>query len=843
MRHGEGNNRIVAFVGAVMLTGGLMQAQPEPSAASAGAALADGERVEKHTNRLAKESSPYLLQHAHNPVDWYAWGAEAFEEARRRQVPIFLSIGYSTCYWCHVMERESFENEEIAALMNSNFVCIKVDREERPDVDDIYMAATQLITRRGGWPMSVWLVPASADGDVKVGAGEEGQVGLLPFYAGTYFPAVSRGGMAAFPEVLRSISEAWKNQREEVIGQSHRVTAAVREQLADRRQGAVALGEKEITGAIASLLGMYDKVEGGFGRAPKFPQPVYLEFLLEVAPSIEDSAVAGLAKRAMRHTLDRMALGGMNDQVGGGFHRYSVDEKWLTPHFEKMLYDNAQLASLYARSFVASGDPFDAEVVRRTLDYVLREMTDAGGGFHSAQDAEVNHHEGENYLWNRAEMALALGEEEEAFASRVYGLEGGANFSDPHAPELPARNILFLAERPEETAKKMGMTAGAFGARLARVNAALYEARKRRDQPRLDDKVIVSWNGLMIAALAEGAVALKEPRYLEAAERAAAFIVGRMRDPKDGGLLRVWRKGQAKTAGVLEDYAGLARGLLAIQRARLSLGLGPGDHLAEAGRLVVEAEGLFGDGSGALYDTLPGRSDLIVRSFSTYDGAVPAGVSVMVNDLIDMYELTGDRGRLERSAGLLGSYSEAIHKAPVGTMNSTRALARLMRHDGALAASIGGGSKRAGGAQEKVVVADSPVKILAAGERVVVKKGEVVTLPIEVRIDKGYHISANKPGLEYLIPFSIRVEGGKGVRLRVEYPPGEVYEGAALAAEDKGKMLVYTGVIRMDIRLERTEEAWKGDDRPLIVVTYQACDDEACFQPMTVELDVSIDPG
>jgi uncharacterized protein YyaL (SSP411 family) len=806
-----------------------MHAQTTPTSSRSSPAPA---APQQHANRLAGESSPYLLQHAHNPVDWFPWGPEAFAEARRRGVPIFLSVGYSTCYWCHVMERESFENEQIAALMNERFVCIKVDREERPDVDDIYMAAVQLITRRGGWPMSVWLLPPGASGD--------GDPGLQPFYAGTYFPAEPRAGMASFPDVLTALSNAWTTQREQVIDQGRRVTDAIREQIA-QRQPPTAIGRNQVLDGMTALLELYDRQNAGFGRAPKFPQPVYLEYLLQLTPTINDPAVAGVARRAIRHTLDRMATGGMYDQVGGGFHRYSVDDKWLVPHFEKMLYDNGQLASIYARSFALWRDAFDAEVLRETLDYVLREMTDPLGGFYSAQDAEVNHREGQNYLWTPAQLQAALNGSDADFASRVYGLTDGPNFRDPHHPDDPAANVLFLSDRPEKVAAALGIDAEQFRSRLARINETLYKARATRDQPGLDDKVLAGWNGLMIAGMAEGAAALGERKYLDAAEKSANFILTTMRDDK-GRLLRVWRRGVARTPAVLEDYAMLAHGLLAIHRARVAMDLPPGDQLAQSATLVDLADSLFGETEGehpgAMYDTLPGQSELIVRAFSTYDGAIPAGASVMCHDLLDLFELTGDRRWIERAALLIGALSHAIKEAPVASINATRALDRLLRLEPALVQAIGA---QDAAEEAPVVVRDAPAKIFAAAERITVGPGAPASLPIEIRIDDGFHITAHDPGIEGLVPFEVRIEGGTGVNAVVKYPAGAPYEGAAVPPEDRGRMRVYTGTVRFVISLERTDDPWTGI--PLVIITYQPCTDDACFQPITVELDVAIDPG
>jgi uncharacterized protein YyaL (SSP411 family) len=446
-------------------------------------------------------------------VDWRPWGEEAFLEARRRGVPIFLSVGYSTCYWCHVMERESFESEAIARLMNERFVCVKVDREERPDVDDLYMAATQIMTGRGGWPMSCFLEPDT----------------LRPFWCGTYFPPSPRHGMPGFPQILEGLSSAWRDKRGEIVEQAEHVAAAVSEQLAAARAPA-GVGLEHVSQAARALLTSFDRVNGGFGGAPKFPQPVFLELLLDVRDSAGDDATRDAVDQAVRLTLDRMACGGINDHVGGGFHRYSVDATWTVPHFEKMLYDNAQLAAVYARAGATYDDAFYREVAGRTLDYVQREMTGPEGELYSAEDAEVDGREGGNYVWQPDEVRAALGTDDAALAIKVYGLEGGPNFRDPHHAESPPAYVLRLSGRPEKVAAELGVTVEALRERMGRIDARLYEVRARRPQPRLDDKVLTAWSGLMIGALARAGLALKRREHVEAAARAADFVFTRMRD-------------------------------------------------------------------------------------------------------------------------------------------------------------------------------------------------------------------------------------------------------------------------------------------------------------------------
>ncbi|MBM4109594.1 MAG: thioredoxin domain-containing protein, partial [Phycisphaerae bacterium] len=494
-------------------------------------------------NRLAGQTSPYLLQHARNPVDWWPWGPEAFDEARRRDVPILLSIGYSTCYWCHVMERESFENEEVAAVINREAVPIKLDREERPDVDDLYMAATLIVRGQGGWPMNCFLEPAT----------------LKPFFCGTYFPAEARGEMPGFADIVSRVGHAWRTQRERVLGDARTIADAVREQTS-ADEPPVDLGPGQVSQGVETLLRMADRDRGGFGHAPKFPQPTLIEFLLDVRPRAGDADTAGAIDAVVRRTLDAMACGGVRDQAGGGFHRYAVDHAWLVPHFEKMLYDNAQLAAVYAHAATLYGDPEYARVARETVAYVRRELTEPGGAFCSAQDAEVDHREGLNYLWTPEQVRAAMPPDDAEWAIKVYGLDQGPNFQDPHHPHDSPANVLRLAARPERLAGDQRLTREAFVERLRRVNAALYEARLKRKQPLLDDKVIASWNGMMIAAMARVGQVLDDPDTVDAAERAADRVLALLTSPE--GPRRVARAGvPGHAAALLEDHAALASGL------------------------------------------------------------------------------------------------------------------------------------------------------------------------------------------------------------------------------------------------------------------------------------------
>jgi len=783
----------------------------------------------RRENRLARSSSPYLLQHRFNPVDWHPWGAEAFEEARQRNVPIFLSIGYSTCYWCHVMERESFESDAIAALMNRLFVCIKVDREQRPDVDDVYMAAVQAFTSHGGWPMSVFLEPRS----------------LKPFWAGTYFPAEPRfvggggdgGAMPTFPRVLQSISDAWRDQRAEVTEQADKLAEAVRERLA-AQSAPVRIGVAQVQEAVAGLIRLHDDRHGGFGSAPKFPQPVYIELLLEVRASA-DEATRRAIDAALRVTLTQMALGGIFDQVGGGFHRYSVDARWVVPHFEKMLYDNAQLAAVFSAAARVFDEPLYRRTAERTLEYVLREMTATGGGvgngFFSAQDAEVNHREGQNYLWTPAQVRGVLEPADAVLAIKVYALDKGPNFRDPHHPDDPPANVLRWADVPSVVAQALGLSEAELLSKVERINGLLYDARAQRDQPSTDDKVISGWNGLMIAAFARAGASLGRPDFIAAGERAAAFVLERMRGGRGGGggLQRAWRAESPagdEVGGFLEDYACMAHACVELHRTGNDAS---GKWLDQARGLIADVEGRFGDAaSGAFFDTLADQPDLFVRARSAYDGAIPSGSSVMVNTLIDLFEVTGDSAYFDRAVRALRSISAFLADAPLGAAGSTRALLRLLRVDkGAVETAFAADTQ-----PRQAVAADfTPVEVHAAVERLALSPGRPASLTLRFRIAEGYHINAadvgDGPDTADLIPLRVSIVGGSGVDIFADYTAGTPF-GV------DGRLRVHSGGFELTVVVERTG-VWNGT--PLIGVTYQACTEDACLAPRTVELDVALD--
>ena len=558
-------------------------------------------------NRLASETSPYLLQHAHNPVDWFPWGPEAFEQARREDKPILLSVGYSACHWCHVMERESFENDDIAALMNRLFVSIKVDREERPDVDQIYMQAVQSMTGRGGWPMTVFMTP---DG--------------VPFYGGTYFPPVDRHGMPGFPRLIQSIADAYHTRKGEVLEAGRQLVESM--QQAERLSRSTTLLTRDIlVRAYLGIANEFDERDGGLGQAPKFPQPMTWEAVLRVWRRTGDAR----ALEMLRLTLTRMARGGMYDQLGGGFHRYSVDGQWLVPHFEKMLYDNAQLASLYLRAWLATGEGEYRRITEETLDYVIGEMTHPAGGFYSAQDADSEGVEGKFFVWTPDEIRATLGDPGLARAALAYwGVDDGPNFE--------GHSILFVPRGPDAVAGALGMSRDDLAAAIARARGALHAAREKRVHPGLDDKVLASWNGLMLAAFAEAAATLGRADYLTAAVRNAEFLTTAM--VRDGRLLRSWKDGQARITGYLEDHAMVGAGLLALYEATFDR-----RWLDESRRLAEEALRLFwSEDREMFFDTGHDQEALVVRPRNIFDNAVPSGTSVAIDWLLRLAIVTGE---------------------------------------------------------------------------------------------------------------------------------------------------------------------------------------------------------
>jgi uncharacterized protein YyaL (SSP411 family) len=599
-----------------------------------------GNEKPMHTNRLSQEKSPYLLQHAHNPVDWRPWGTEAFEEARKTNKPLFVSIGYSTCHWCHVMERESFENEEIAKLLNENFVCVKVDREERPDVDRIYMTYVQATTGGGGWPMSVWLTPD-----------------LTPFVGGTYFPPEDRYGRPGFATVLHRIAEAWKRDQEKIIESSRNLLERLRKDAEFTSGNGIVVSKDVLNSGFLILRRTFDSRRGGFGDAPKFPRPVSLNFLLRYYARTKTQEALDMVTQ----TLHAMAKGGMNDQLGGGFHRYSVDANWFVPHFEKMLYDQAQLAISYLEAYQITGDRALAESARRVFDYVLRDMLDREGGFYSAEDADSvidpakpeEKGEGAFYVWTQSEIESALGETAAKYFCYEFGVKPNGNVDSDPQKEFTGKNILFQAHSTEETADHFKS--------IQASKAKLLALRSKRVRPHLDDKVLTAWNGLMISAFAKGGAILNEPRYTAAARRAADFILARLYNAKTGALLRRYRQGEAAIPGFLDDYAFFTQGLLDLYESSFDL-----RYFQNAIKLTEKQMEVFEDKTvGGFFSTAAGDAHLVMRIKEDYDGAEPSGNSVAAGNLARLAQMTDRKDFREASDRVLRAFASRVTNSPV----------------------------------------------------------------------------------------------------------------------------------------------------------------------------------
>ncbi len=598
---------------------------------------ASGSTAAGQPNRLSQEKSPYLLQHALNPVQWYPWGEDAFAKARAEDKPIFLSIGYSTCHWCHVMERESFENPRIAELLNRSFVSIKVDREELPDVDQVYMTAVTMMTGQGGWPLTVFLTP-------------EGR----PFFGGTYFPPERRWHLAGLDEVLQRVADLWRQKRQEILTSAEQMTATLQQQLSQTAAAAPgaagdALSAQVLERAFGIAKDGFDAAHGGFGAAPKFPRSHDLSWLLTYWHRTRTQQALDMVTT----TLDHLARGGIHDQVGGGFHRYSTDERWLVPHFEKMLYDQALLARTYLEAYRIAKRPDDAKTARDIFDYVLRDLRDAQGGFYTAEDADSEGEEGKFYTWTPAELTAVLGRQDAELVMRFYGVT-------PQGHVEHQRSILHIEQPLEAFATSTKETPPALAQRLAQARAKLLAAREERIRPHRDDKVLTSWNGLMIGSLADGASTLDEPRYLEAAERAARFILQTLR--RDGRLLRRWRDGEARYDGTLEDYAFFAYGLVALYEASYDPA-----YLAEAKGLAEQMVERFWDEAGGGFFLRAADADpLIVRSKDLYDGATPSGNSIAALVLLRIGRLTAD-ARLETlGRRTLEAFGQPMAQMPFG---------------------------------------------------------------------------------------------------------------------------------------------------------------------------------
>ena len=590
------------------------------------------------TNRLARETSPYLLQHAHNPVDWFPWGEEAFAKAKAENKPILLSVGYSACHWCHVMEHESFENEEIAALMNDLFVNIKVDREERPDVDEIYMNAVQMLTGRGGWPMTVFLTP---DGK--------------PFYGGTYFPPVDRHNLPGFPKILDAVARAYKERPQDVEKATSQILQNL-DKMTHRQETARQLQVETLANAAASLAQHVDHTHGGLGGAPKFPNSmVFALFLRQYQATGND-----LYLQMITHTLGKMAEGGVYDHLGGGFHRYSVDERWLVPHFEKMLYDNALLTRLYLEAYQATQDPFFRQIAEEILAYVEREMLRPGGGFYSTQDADSEGQEGKFFVWSRDEVMRVLGDEVGEIFCRYYDVTDVGNFEHQNIlhPTLTLAQLAKLFRRDEEEVRRL----------IAEAKQKLFAVREGRVKPGRDDKILTSWNGLMLSAFAEAYKVLGNPRYVEVARQTTDFLFANL--SRDGRLLRSFKDGQAKFNAYLDDYAFFTAALIDLYEATFER-----SYLERAVEFTeVLLARFWDDEEGGFFFTSSDHETLITRSKSAFDGSIPSGNSVAVFNLLRLSYLTENQGYLTKAEQVLRLFYDAMEQNPFGFSNMLCAL-------------------------------------------------------------------------------------------------------------------------------------------------------------------------
>jgi hypothetical protein len=583
------------------------------------------------TNRLAQEKSPYLLQHRHNPVDWFPWGDAAFAKARKEDKPILLSIGYSTCHWCHVMERESFEDAATAKVLNEHFVSIKVDREERPDLDKIYMTFVQMTTGSGGWPMNVFLTPD-----------------LKPFYGGTYWPPEPKHGRPSFTQVLGRVAELWKEKRADIADSANDIATRLKAMAEHDSQNAFPAGERELHGAGQSFLHEYDPHHGGFGGAPKFPRPSQPLLLLRYARRFGDAD----ALKAVLHTCDAMAAGGMNDQLGGGFARYSVDEQWLVPHFEKMLYDQAQLVQLYLDAYLVSGESRHADVARDVIRYVLRDMTHPEGGFYSAEDADSEGKEGKFYCWTHDELSKLLTVEEFNVTTRHFGITKAGNFVDHSDPQpLPNLNVLSRAEPVTHEADLL---------LLESAQAKMRAERAKRVRPHLDDKVLASWNGMMLGAIARAAAVLKEDEFKDAAERNLAFLRAKLWDPSTRTLFHRWRDGQRDDVQLLDAYANLLAGVVDLYETTVDP-----RHLAFAVELAEATMKRFYDpANGGFWQTTADAPHLLLRHKEDYDGAEPSGNSVAALVFLKLAVICDRKDWREAAEKTIRLFAQRLHQMP-----------------------------------------------------------------------------------------------------------------------------------------------------------------------------------
>ncbi|MEO8504876.1 MAG: thioredoxin domain-containing protein [Acidobacteriota bacterium] len=735
-------------------------------------------------NRLARETSPYLLLHQHNPVDWYPWGAEALARARTEDKPIFLSVGYSTCYWCHVMERESFSDPATAALMNREFVNIKLDREERPELDEIYMTATQFIAEQGGWPNSVFLTPD-----------------LKPFFAGTYFPPADRYGRPGFPSVLQGLAEAWRERRDDIDAQAEEVAVAIRHHLEDRAVGGTVPSAEGAERSLQALARRFDTSHGGFGMAPKFPTPSNLSLLLEFADQDPD------ADRMLAATLDRMARGGIYDQLGGGFHRYATDREWKIPHFEKMLYDNGLLLEVYALQYARSGDVEAGRIARETAEWMRREMTAPEGGFWSAIDAETDGDEGAFYVFRETELQEELGIEDAQFLAPLLGFEGPPFFEG-------GRYVLHLPEAIAAQAERRRIKTADLWAQIDPLRARLLAARARRKRPATDDKVLAEWNGMAISGLATAGQALQEPWMVEAAIAAARFVLGTMRSA-DSGLQHTARAGVAKIPAFLGDYAYMIRGLLALDRVT-------GDRVwqSAARELFAEQQQRLGDPRGGWF-TAAESNDVLFRSKDIFDGATPSAYAIAVQNALDLFRETTEESYLEIATAALSAVGPLVEHQVEAARTMTVAARRLR----ALAGERLPAAPALAPPVEEPLAEEARQVLRPFFDLGAADDAGWRSFKLTVKIADGFHLHADLGTADGMIATRL---AGDGVELRQVLAPA-------------GRPLALGGEV---VQALRGTIEWSGELRlatatPRLLLRYQACDERRCLPAVTVGLDLS----
>ncbi|MCC9600716.1 DUF255 domain-containing protein [Stieleria sp. JC731] len=738
-----------------------------------------------HTNQLINETSPYLLQHAHNPVNWYPWGDEAFAKAKAENKPIFLSIGYSTCYWCHVMEVESFEDSQVAKVINEHFIAIKVDREERPDIDEQYMIATELLTSRGGWPNSVWLTP---DGK--------------PWMAGTYFPK------DRFILVLNQLHDFWINRRDDVQRQADSVVNATRRAGRPQFQDTIELQPKLITKAREQFLSQFDSLRGGFGGAPKFPPHGTISFLLQQYRQSKDPQIL----QAINKTLDAMWLGGFHDHIGGGFHRYSTDSKWLLPHFEKMLYDNAQLMGQYAEAFELTGEPRYREAVDDIYRWMEREMKSPEGGYYSALDSGEVGKEGESYVWSIDQVRKALQDDDASLFADLYRLTEEGNFRDESTGELSGKNIPHLQTPITDNAD-----------RLQAIRERLLQERLSWDQPHKDDKVLTSWNGLMIASLAKAGRILQQPKYIDSAESAANFLWSTML--QEDTLLRSYRNGVAKQAGYLDDYVFFANGLLELYDATKNK-----TYLDRCIALTDRMIQQFEDGeNGGFSQSGESHETLLVRSkFLGSGGNLPNANGVAANLLIDLSKAANDDRYLRSASKTLEAFAVAMDRQPHTNEQLLIATDRWIQLT----------EKQVDAKDDGVVTArQKPISVSAKLTKSKLNKGDKCELSVTIQIDSGFHLYAENKDVDFVAPTKLRFESADGIQL------GAPEKSKPTRIEDPviGQTLeIYEKSLEYKLPISVATSAKEGQNPINITIDFQACDDKTCLQPQTIRLVVPL---